>query len=84
MAKTSNKKEKKAGLFSRLFGNRNKQQEHSFMEEEQLQSPGRMMVQNFLHNKLGMTGLIVFLCILVFVLVGPIFLPIDQIGRAHV
>ena len=77
MAKTSNKKEKKAGLFSRLFGNRNKQQEHSFMEEEQLQSPGRMMVQNFLHNKLGMTGLIVFLCILVFVLVGPIFLPID-------
>lgn len=75
MAKKSNKKERKPGIFSRLFGNRNKEQ--TFMEEEQLQSPGRMMVQNFLHNKLGMTGLIIFLCIFVFVMVGPIFLPID-------
>ena len=55
------KDNKKPSLFARLFGNRNKQL--SFMEEEQLQSPTRMIVRNFLNNKLGMSGLIVFLCI---------------------
>lgn len=47
------------------------------MEEEQLQSPSRMMVQNFLHNKLGMTGLIIFLIIFLIVLIGPRFLILD-------
>ena len=47
------KKENKiASFFGRLFGNRNKQL--SFMEEEQLQSPTRMIVRNFMGNKLGM------------------------------
>lgn len=71
------KKEKKnrTTIFTRLFGNRNKTM--SFMEEEQLQSPGRTMLLNFLHNKLGMIGLIVFLIIFLFVMIGPHFLPID-------
>ena len=68
-------KKKKSSFFGRLFGSRNK--ELSFMEEEQLQSPGRTMVRNFLNNKLGMTGLIVFLIIFLFVLIGPTYLPID-------
>ncbi len=67
---------KRGGLFSRLFGNRNKV-ERSFMEEEQLQSPGRMMLNNFLGNKLGMTGLCVFLVILLCVLIGPHFFILD-------
>lgn len=71
----ANEKKKKSSFFGRLFGSRNK--ELSFMEEEQLQSPGRTMVRNFLNNKLGMTGLIVFLIIFLFVLIGPIYLPID-------
>jgi len=66
-------KKKKPGLFSRLFGSRNR----SFMEEEQLQSPGRVVVHNFLHNPLGMIGLIIFLCIFIFVLVGPSFFPMS-------
>ena len=67
----ANKKDtaKTGGLFSRPFGG--KKHGRSFMEEEQLQSPGRMMLQNFLHNKLGMTGLCVFLVVLLAVLIGP-------------
>lgn len=70
-----NKENKKPSLFARLFGNRNKQL--SFMEEEQLQSPTRMIVRNFISNKLGMTGLIVFLCIFLFVMIGPKFFILD-------
>lgn len=69
------KENKKPSLFSRLFGNRNKQL--SFMEEEQLQSPTRMIVRNFMSNKLGMTGLIVFLLIFLFVMIGPKFFILD-------
>ena len=70
------KKENKiASFFGRLFGNRNKQL--SFMEEEQLQSPTRMIIRNFMSNKLGMTGLIIFLCIFLFVMIGPKFFVLD-------
>lgn len=68
-------KKSKSTLFSRLFGNRNKV--NDFMTEEQLQSPGRLILKNFLHNKLGMTGLIVFLLIFLFVMIGPHFSPLD-------
>lgn len=75
----ANKKKKTSkrsgGILTRLFGNRNKTMD--FMQEEQLQSPGRMMVRNFMHNKLGMTGLIVFLIIFLFVLITPHFLVLD-------
>ncbi len=66
---------KKSSLLGRLFGNRNK--EINFMEEEQMQSPGRVVLKNFLGNKLGMTGLIVFLLIFAFVMVGKAFFPLD-------
>lgn len=62
-------------ILQRLFGNRNKVTD--FMKEEQLQSPGRLMVKNFTHNKLGMTGLIVFLLIFLFVMIGPYFFELD-------
>ena len=70
-----NKENKKPSLFARLFGNRNKQL--SFMEEEQLQSPTRMIIRNFTSNKLGMAGLLVFLCIFLFVMIGPKFFVLD-------
>ncbi|MBE6899246.1 MAG: ABC transporter permease subunit [Ruminococcaceae bacterium] len=69
------KENKKPSLLARLFGNRNKQL--SFMEEEQLQSPTRMIIRNFTSNKLGMTGLIIFLCIFLFVMIGPKFFVLD-------
>ena len=58
-----------------LFGNRNKVTD--FMTEEQLQSPGRLILKNFLHNRLGMTGLIVFLLIFLLVMIGPKFYTLD-------
>lgn len=66
---------KKSSLLSRLFGNRNK--EVDIMVEEQIQSPSKMMLDNFLHNRLGMTGLIGFLVILMIVVIVPIFMPIN-------
>ena len=68
-------KKKKSTLLSRLFGNRNKVTD--FMAEEQLQSPGRLILKNFLHNWLGMTGLIVFICIFLLVMIGPKFYKLD-------
>ena len=68
-------KDKKQSIFGRLFGNRNKTVD--IMIEEQIQSPGKMMFNNFLHNKLGMTGVVVFLLIFLFVVLGPYILPID-------
>ncbi|MBR0091769.1 MAG: ABC transporter permease subunit [Lachnospiraceae bacterium] len=68
-------KKKKPSIWRRLFGNRNT--ETNILAEEQIQSPGRMMLSNFLHNKLGMTGLIIFLLIFVFVFIGPYFIQID-------
>lgn len=70
----SNKKEK-LSVLRRLFGNRNKTVD--ILMEEQIQSPGRMMLNNFLHNRLGMTGLIGFLLIFLFVVIGPVFVKID-------
>ena len=40
-------------------------------EEERIQTPMRAMVANFVHRPLAMIGLIVFLAIFVFVMVGP-------------
>lgn len=51
--------------------------ELSYEEEEQIQTPMRAMVNNFVHRKLAMLGLIVFLSIFVFVMVGPKFWPLD-------
>ena len=58
-----------ARWFKRCFLGERK--ELSLEQEEQIQTPVRQMVNNFLHKPLAMTGLIVFLCIFVFVLVGP-------------
>ena len=45
--------------------------ELSTEEEEKIQTPMRAMVSNFAHRPLAMIGLIVFLAIFVFVMVGP-------------
>lgn len=47
------------------------------LAEERIVSPGRQMVRSFLHNRLAMTGMVIFLACLVLVTVGPIFSPQD-------
>ena len=51
--------------------------ELSTEEEERIQTPMRAMVSSFVHKPLAMMGLIVFLAIFVFVLVGPRIWPLD-------
>ncbi len=68
-------KRKKNSLLTNLFGNRNK--DLDILQEEQIRSPGRMMLENFMGNPLGMTGLIGFLAIFLFVLIAPYFVPIN-------
>lgn len=51
--------------------------ELNFMEEEALQSPGRVAARNFFSKPTATFGLVVFAIIFVFVLVGPMFMPID-------
>ena len=47
------------------------------LTEEQMQTPMRTIMRNFREKKSAMFGLITFLLILVFVLVGPYFWEID-------
>lgn len=61
--------------FGRAFGSQKKQL--SFMEEEALRSPVRMIVSNFWANKLSRFGLIMFILIFIGVMIGPSLLPID-------
>ena len=51
--------------------------ELNFLEEEQVQSPMRSMIKRFLHNKVAMTGVTIFVACLLLVIIGPIFLPLD-------
>lgn len=51
--------------------------ELSTEEEERIQTPMRAMLSSFVHKPLAMMGLIVFLAIFVFVLVGPKIWPLD-------
>ena len=71
---------KKKGFFLARWSKRllfGPQREMSFMEEEALQSPMRTIIKNFFSKPLSRIGLFVFLFILLIVLVGPIFLPLD-------
>ena len=71
---------KKKGFFLARWSRRllfGPQREMSFMEEEALQSPMRTIIKNFFSRPLSRIGLFVFLFILLIVLVGPVFLPLD-------
>lgn len=51
--------------------------ELSLEEEEKIQTPMSAMLSSFVHKPLAMMGVVVFLAIFVFVLVGPRFWPLD-------
>lgn len=74
------KKQKKQSTFGnairRMFGLKEKKQ-LSFQEEEALQSPGRVVARNFFHKPTAVFGLVFFLLIFLFVMIGPSFMPID-------
>ena len=49
----------------------------SILEEEALQTPGQTIVKNFLRHKLGIVGVLGFILILCFSLVGSQIKPLD-------
>lgn len=59
----------------RLFWGPNR--ELSFMEEEALQSPLRMVVRNFWGRRISRVAVVLFVLILLIVTLGPLFLPVD-------
>ncbi|HHT97791.1 MAG TPA: ABC transporter permease subunit [Clostridiales bacterium] len=70
-----NKKRSFLGLLLiKLFAGKEKL---SLLEEEQMQSPLRTVVKNFLSNKLAMGGLLTFIIIFAVVIIGPFFNPLD-------
>lgn len=75
----SKEKKKRASLLARLFLPRNRAEQEDvdiFMEEKVL-SPGKTIIKNFIANKLAMGGLIIFLMIFLFVLLGPLYFKLD-------
>jgi peptide/nickel transport system permease protein len=74
--KETNKKRSRFGTWlSRCFlGSR---KELSFMEEEALQSPGKTIAKNFFRKKTAVFGVVVFLAIFLFVMIGPYYMPLD-------
>ena len=74
------KKEKKRPssfslMFRRLFGIQEK--ERDILKEEQMQSPFRTIVRNFVSNKVSMFGTIVFVLIFLTVFIGSAIYPLD-------
>lgn len=47
-------------------------------EQEEMLSPGKMVVQNFLHNYVAMAGVICFVIIFLCCMILPFFFPIDK------
>ena len=53
------------------------QRELTILEEEALQSPFRTVLKNFWARRISRVAVIIFLFILLFVVIGPLVLPID-------
>ena len=51
--------------------------ELDFLAEEQVQSPLRSIIKRFFHNKIAVTGMVIFILMLGLVVIGPLFSPLD-------
>lgn len=49
------------------------------LEEEEIQSPSKVIMKNFLHNHLAQIGIIGFLFIFSFTFIGSMFFPMDPL-----
>ena len=75
----ANKKKKEFFLvrwFKRVFLGTDREV-RSILEEEQVQTPLRTVVHNFVRKKSAMLGVIVFLCIFALVIIGPYIWKLD-------
>ena len=63
-----------ANMFKRLF---KKDTGMSVLEEEAIRTPLQTIIRNYLHNRLGMLGLVMFVGFLLFSFLGSALNPID-------
>ncbi|MFI3253546.1 MAG: ABC transporter permease subunit [Eubacteriales bacterium] len=74
----SKKKKRSLGIIIKsLFLGSNHLEELNVMEEEEMASPFRTIVKNFLENKIAMTGAFTFSVIFILSMTLPIFFPLD-------
>lgn len=62
-------------MFKKMFGGDKAQM--SVLEEEAIQTPLQTIIKNYMRNKLGMIGLIMFIVFLLFSFVGSALYPIE-------
>lgn len=62
-------------MFKRMLGGDKAQM--SVLEEEAIQTPLQTIIKNFMRNKLGMIGLVMFIGFLVFAFLGSYLYPIE-------
>lgn len=76
MKENQNEKKKKhrTPLLSLLFGGKDT---YDILEEEQIMGPWKTVLHNFMENKAAMASFIIFVCMFLFVLIGPRFFPLD-------
>lgn len=72
----SEKQSKKEKLKNKVTGKANKKQ-LSILEEEQVQSPFKTMMKNFLGKKLTLIGITIYLIIFLSCMILPFFFPVD-------
>lgn len=67
-----------ASSFGRMFKRLFVAEKMSVLEEEAIQTPLKTVLKNFSRNRLGMVGLLVFICFLLFAFVGSQVYPINM------
>ena len=72
--KKKTEKKKSGGLFSFLFGNRNK---NDAMSVEQIVSPSKQVFLNFMHRPLAVIASVIVIAMFILVFVAPAFVPLD-------
>lgn len=72
------KQNKRPSGFSRMFGRMflGNAVEHT-VENERYDSPSKLAVKRFFRKPIAVTALIILIAMILFVLIGPIFMPID-------
>ena len=93
MAKNNNEKQSFMssikGMFKRMFsfsfrGNKNVEDAVVNLEEEEIKTPTRVIVSNFIHNKFAVIGIVLFVIMLCFSFIGGMIKPLDLLYREPV
>lgn len=66
-------------MFKRLFSFGGKKKELDVFEEEEIKSPSKVILSNFIHNKFTIIGIILFVSVFTFSYIGGMLNPLDSV-----